>query len=149
MGFTATDLKTEAQRHRALAAQHSAIAESLVAAAAKLASLGNWTRDIPTASSTRAPEVGDSHTTQEGVAQGELSGMTQPAAILKILATHGPLTTREIFDYLNQGGMFFKNTSYIAAIMSRMKPRVTRGEDGRYHISEQSTLPLEKAGIEN
>lgn len=70
--------------------------------------------------------------------------MTQPAAILHILRNHGPLATREIFDRLNEGGMFFKNTSYIAAIMARLKSRVIRGEDGRYHLTEQASLPLEK-----
>jgi hypothetical protein len=68
-----------------------------------------------------------------GGAEGEYSDMTQPAAIMKALA-HGPQTSRELLDRLGAGGCHFKNLTYLLAVVSRMKDRLHRREDGKLEL---------------
>ncbi|MCX6925464.1 MAG: hypothetical protein NT154_19990 [Verrucomicrobia bacterium] len=61
--------------------------------------------------------------------------MTQSAAILKALKA-GPMTTKELFVRLNEGGQHFKKRTYVTALLPRLKEQVERTEEDKVKLKE-------------
>jgi hypothetical protein len=64
---------------------------------------------------------------------GEYSGLTQREAIIKALS-HGPQTTREIYNRIIAGGLEIKKPTYITALLPRIKNQVERDDQGRVRL---------------
>jgi len=70
-------------------------------------------------------------------ATGRFSGMTQKSAILSALQA-GPLTTRELWVKLSEGGIHLKKPVYVTALIGRLRSEIERRDDGRLQLKQET-----------